>query len=131
MSRNLREYGAICATTAYAEFDFVELRGVSITPPSRRGDKPDEPFALAVVPLDAPAQACQRHQRRQGRVGRQVREPRLGRRGVAVGPVQQQPLLGQQIVGISSPPIGDRPVRTKPWNTDDGSAPRSEFLWCR
>src|SRR5918994_1407206 len=59
--------------------------------------KPDLLLELLVVPLDTPAQLGKLDEPAEADVRRQRREPVFGRLGLARGPLDQQPLLRQQL----------------------------------
>jgi len=63
--------------------------------------KPEFLLELLVVTLDAPAQLGQIDQTFEGDVVWQGREPVLGRRLLAFGPFDQEPLLAAQFVAMS------------------------------
>src|SRR5438093_13086503 len=59
--------------------------------------KPDFLLELLIVPLDTPAQLGEVDELTEADVRLQRREPVLGRLGLALGPLDQQPLLQQQL----------------------------------
>src|SRR5260221_8775535 len=61
----------------------------------------EDPFGLLVVALDAPTQARQRHERDDVGVRVEIRQPRLGGLRLALRPMEQQPMLGLQILRMN------------------------------
>src|SRR5206468_1347598 len=59
--------------------------------------KPDLLLEFLIVPLDTPAQLGKIDEPTEADVRRQRREPVFGWRGAALGPLDQQPFLQQQL----------------------------------